>query len=399
MMNIHQPFIGKKTPEEYVLEENLKRLKNATISQRIRQRVRRKMVRLLVILAHCIFKNAPIKEKIKPTQLQRVLVLRWDLIGDMVLTTPVFNFLKSLQPSIEIDVLASKKNVGVIKGDTRISRIFILEKNISFLKTIWQMRRRNYNLVLSFIEIKPMADGLLSNLLAPKALKASAKRKARYRPFFNVCSSAGVSQAHAVDKFLAVPLAAIEAQPFEPKLSLFISESAKQSAKDFIYEKRLWQFILVNISAGSAYRQWGTSNYIEFLKTVSEQNPSLQFVILSDPNNVEPARQICAAVKSERIVVFPPQDDIQVISALIGESLCVFSPDTSIVHIASAMGRPVIALYTIMGTVPSEWLPYRVPYRAVLADGRVPISSIPVASVVEAFNDLINELLDCNRCA
>ncbi len=396
-MNKAQPFIGKKMPEEYFLEENLKQLKGDKLARRIKQRFRRKLTKVLVGIAQCLFKNQPLKTKLKPEQLRRVLVLRWDLLGDMVLTTPVFNFLKSIQPTIEIDVLASEKNVGIINGDERISKIFIFKKEWSFLKTALEIRRRRHDLVLSFIQIKSMADGLLSNFLAPKAVKASAKRKAKYRPLFNVCASVGIGEVHASEKFLAVPLAAIDAPAVEPQLSLHISQSAKQIAHDFIVKSKLERFVVVNTTAGGAHRQWGAQNYIEFLKSALEQHCALQFVMLSTSENIREVSHIEAAVKNKRLKVFPPQDDIQVVTALIAESYCVFSPDTSIVHIASAMRRPVLALYTIIATIPSEWLPYRVPYRALLADGRVPVSTIPVESVLNTFNDLISELQISDR--
>lgn len=391
-MNDAHPFIGKKTPEAYFLEENLMRFEKDSPSRRIKRRLTRKFSKLLVIAARCVFKNEPLKAKLKPDALRRVLILRWDLVGDMALTTPVFNFLKSIQPTVELDVLASEKNVGVIQGDPRLSRIFVFKKDISFLKTAMEIRRRRHDLVLSFIQIKSMMDGLLSNFLAPNAVKASAKRKAKYRPLFNACASVGIGERHSVEKFFAVPLAAIDASGAEPELSLFISDAARQTARAFIAREKLARFVVVNIMAGGAHRQWGASNYVEFLRKAAAQYPSLQFVILAAPEGKEQAERIAAEAQSERVIVFPPHPDIQVASALVSEAFCVVTPDTSIVHIASATRRPVLAFYTIIATIPSEWLPYRVPYRALLADGRVPISTIPVENALSAFRDLINEL-------
>lgn len=387
-----QRFIAKKTPEEYLLEENLKQVVEDRFSRRMKRRLSRRLTKVLIDVATCLFGSRPLEKKLSPTQLKRVLILRWDLIGDMILTTPIFNLLKSLQPSVEIDVLASEKNVGVINGDERISQVFLLGKGVSFLKTVRQIRRRRYDLVLSFIQIKSIKDVVLSNLLGQDAVKASAKRKAKYRPFFNVCAKVGIGEVHAVEKFLAVPLAAIESGKVEPVLSIHISETARQHIEHFIKREKLERCVVVNISAGGAHRQWGETNYIAFLKSAVERYSDLQFVILSDPRNIQTAETIRTALNHNRVVVFPTQSDIQVVAALIQKSFCVVSPDTSVVHLASATGRPVLGLYTIIGTVPSEWLPYRVPYRAVLADGRVPISTISVETVLDAFEDLINEL-------
>ena len=47
---------------------------------------------------------------------KNVLVLRYDRIGDMILTTPVFRELKKTYPNISISVLASKDNKDVISS-------------------------------------------------------------------------------------------------------------------------------------------------------------------------------------------------------------------------------------------------------------------------------------------
>ena len=44
---------------------------------------------------------------------KRVLILKYDRIGDMVVTTPIFRELKVAYPNISISVLASEENKDV----------------------------------------------------------------------------------------------------------------------------------------------------------------------------------------------------------------------------------------------------------------------------------------------
>ena len=46
---------------------------------------------------------------------KRVLILKYDRIGDMVVTTPIFRELKNAYPNISISVLASEENKDVIR--------------------------------------------------------------------------------------------------------------------------------------------------------------------------------------------------------------------------------------------------------------------------------------------
>ena len=63
----------------------------------------------------------------QPMQLpERILVIRSDAIGDMILTTPLFRALKTRNPSLKIWVAASAENAQVIAADPDIERNHIL---------------------------------------------------------------------------------------------------------------------------------------------------------------------------------------------------------------------------------------------------------------------------------
>ena len=53
-----------------------------------------------------------------------VLILKYDRIGDMVVSTPIFRELKIAYPNISISVLASKANKDVIKNNPYIDKIY-----------------------------------------------------------------------------------------------------------------------------------------------------------------------------------------------------------------------------------------------------------------------------------
>ena len=63
---------------------------------------------------------------------KNILFLRYDRIGDMVITTPVFRELKIFIPEIKITVLASKANQSVLTNNPYVDDVFVNHKN-SFL--------------------------------------------------------------------------------------------------------------------------------------------------------------------------------------------------------------------------------------------------------------------------
>ena len=56
---------------------------------------------------------------------KKVLILKYDRIGDMIVTTPIFRELKNAYPNCSLSVLASEENKDVIKYNPYIDNIYV----------------------------------------------------------------------------------------------------------------------------------------------------------------------------------------------------------------------------------------------------------------------------------
>ena len=69
-----------------------------------------------------LFRNQPIEGPVDPAGVRRILVLRLDRLGDMIVSTPLLRALKALLPHVTIDVFGGRKNIGVIEHDKPLVR-------------------------------------------------------------------------------------------------------------------------------------------------------------------------------------------------------------------------------------------------------------------------------------
>ena len=60
---------------------------------------------------------------------ENVLFLRYDRIGDMVITTPVFREIKLVYPHIKITVIASTANQDILTNNPYVDNIITNHKN------------------------------------------------------------------------------------------------------------------------------------------------------------------------------------------------------------------------------------------------------------------------------
>src|ERR1700722_5764943 len=89
----------------------------------------------------------------------KLLVVKRDKLGDMLLATPLLRALRERLPSSEIDVLASEYNAWVVKANPCISPVFSyprvrIGKRLSLrngavqLAQILELRRRKFDAVI-----------------------------------------------------------------------------------------------------------------------------------------------------------------------------------------------------------------------------------------------------------
>ena len=81
-----------------------------------------------------------------------ILFLRYDRIGDMVITTPVFRELKLAYPEINITVLASKANHCVLLNNPYVDRVITNHKNnlLKDLPTLLVLRKEKFDVCVEF---------------------------------------------------------------------------------------------------------------------------------------------------------------------------------------------------------------------------------------------------------
>jgi ADP-heptose:LPS heptosyltransferase len=102
------------------------------------------------------------------------------------------------------------------------------------------------------------------------------------------------------------------------------------------------------------------------------------------PGDDAAAAEILRTAKGVNVIPVETPDLKTLIAAL---SLAdrVICPDGGAMHLAAALGKPVVALF---GDSPVErWRPWGVPYRVVQPDSRK-LADLPLEPVVEAFRAL-----------
>jgi ADP-heptose:LPS heptosyltransferase len=351
-----------------------------------------------------IFRNAEKKVTIDIQSIKSILILRYDRIGDMIVTTPVFKGLKDANPLLRIGVLASRTNAEIIHHNPYVDKIHILPKH--WWQLGWEIikaRREQYDVVLNLIFNRTTSGGILSNLIAPKGIKVGQGDE-KYRFYFNSLLSLERDNQHMVrihasylEKAIGVDIASSSSSyeifidsTTHTKISLFLESNQLKPRQ--MQRSDYLPYVVFNFSASNRWTRFSLKQ-VEEMGTYLKCLTAFRTIILTDPSDHEmqkAARDLCV---SKNCLSFPEQGRATLleIAALIEGARFVISPDTSIVHFASAMCTPVLGFYTSIKDN-HEWLPYNVRYRIVTSEDGKPTSSIPIQDMIKSLQEFISTL-------
>jgi ADP-heptose:LPS heptosyltransferase len=371
-------------------------------SRRLRKRLNRRLYGGLYRAYRALFPTPPWTGHIARASLRRVLIVQHYGVGDMILTTPLFAFLKEQLPAAEIDVLASPRNAPVIAGDERVANVFVHDHSWRrWLSVLPRLRARRYDAILCGQAGKGLAEGLTASIAArATTYKISVWRPKRYHGLFTTVVRIPRSVSHTADRLLAMARYVLRLPDGIPgeagsryPIRTAADPRADAQADSFVREHGLERgFVVVNVSAHFAIRDWPPDQCAAFMALLLERHRDLAVVLTPAPGKTRPANEAAARFAGGRVVV-APELPLLALAALVRRAVAIVTPNTALVHLASACRRPVVALYAPQTRGEVElWLPLGVPYRALTSRLGGAIAEISPERVADAVDGLLREV-------
>ena len=328
-------------------------------------------------------------------QMKRVLFLRPEKIGDMIISLPVFDGLSQRFPHIKIAILGSPTNYGIIKDDPRFDEIYLYTKNVPRdIRTLMAMRRGNYDCVVDMIGNDSVTALFLSQMCAPGKPRIGVG-KVKFREYydFNYDHRLG-NTGHIIENTLKILNAFdIDSDKISGYAEPYIKEEADARARAFFEQinggNREALKIGYNLSAGSVTRVWAQEKSIELLRKISSHTDGGKIILFTIPS--ERKRALVLKEKlGDGVELVPDKLNLIEAAAVIRYLDLLISPDTSLVHIARSMKVPVVGLYSRYMKNFLLWRPYGQEKGAVVSGCDGNIFDITVDQVMETFTEVIN---------
>ncbi len=327
----------------------------------------------------------------------RVLVIRYERIGDMIMATSLIRNIATALPGGKVDVLATPSTAAVLEGNPHVGNVLMLERRSfrSYGDMMRRLRRERYTV---------MVDGRINNPLiftstpllmyagrARFRVGAGGERKPR---IYNVCVPEWNRIDHYIEgsKQLVVPFGVDpESVDWQPEIFLSDEERARaetswKEAGDLVMPREgvaraISKRLLVNLSASEPKRRWPDGKFIATLQGARARAPNMPIVVIGLPAEWESVEKVASAVAGHAVKTPQLRDAL----ALVGTADMVFTPDTSISHAASAFRKPSVVL---LKRDHKPYAPWNTPGE-VISWNEDQIHQLPHERVSDALNRLL----------
>ncbi len=284
----------------------------------------------------------------------RILVIKLRYLGDVLLTTPVFDTLRSRYPDAFIAAVVNRGTEDMLTKNPAIDKILTIERDSRLLtdfqkqfQLIKEIRNLHFDIALELTH---------SDRAAVLAWLSGARRRFAYRPRKEkrlhlkllLTDLIPVSKnLHVIEKHLEMARA-LGCSFLPTKPMLYWSPQDQSACEDILKSNGVsgnLPYVVVHPTSTAIHKVWTAEGYAALCDYLTEKKAIRTILICGkDEEEFRLNRKICDLAKC------PPLDlggklSLKQTAALLSKALLFIGIDSGPMHMAAAVGTPVLAIF------------------------------------------------------
>ena len=287
-------------------------------------------------------------DKPMPKKIEKMLIIRFSSLGDVILTTPVIGVLKTKFPQSRIFFLTKAQYGDILRNDPRIFSLMEFDprgrhKGFSgFMSLVSELRSYDFDLLVD----------LHANLRSffvrhPTKSKIKLKYNKRWLSRFLMvhCKFLKTKAIHTADSYLRV-LKKMQMNISEKNPSIFLSQDDVEFSDHFLLEQKVKKDdIIVGVHPGARWetKRWDEGKFEQACQALIDRD-NCKIMLLGDAGDEELIENISKDIPNAKLIKAVGLPTGRFMS-LIKQCNCLVTNDSGPMHIASALQVPVMAIF------------------------------------------------------
>ena len=295
--------------------------------------------------------------------MKRILIVRTDRIGDVVLSTPTITATRKAFPDAYIAVMVSRETKDIVKGNPSANEVIVYDKKIKHRGVLQTLR------FVKWLRSKKFESAIILHSTTRVSLVcflAGIPKRIGYRrgkmDFLltdKLDYKKRLGEKHEAEYSLDI-LRHIGIDARMSPLTMPLRRENEKRIDELLEENGLMEgerIILFHPGASHASKMWPCEN---FAKTADILTDKLKVrpVLVSGPDEVNIGKEVQGLMKNKPIFLCG-KTSLGDLAALLKRADLFISNDSGPVHIACAIGTPVISIFSRneKGLDPKRWGP------------------------------------------
>lgn len=288
---------------------------------------------------------------LRADDLRRVLVVRLDLLGDAVFSVPAIEALAEAFPRARVDVLALPYAEPVVRRLEAVGRVYALDVNRlrrpsgwrelgRLLRLVWLLRRQRYDLAVGLSRLMGGVFAVLSGARWRIGYRAETYWGCYNLPVAGRRYDRGQHEVdHCLDLVRALGVSVVDRRPH---LLGGRARNGRGPGPSPLPARRPYAVLVPGASNGSAKR-WPPVYWSALGDRLASER-GLEVVIAGSAAERPLAERVAAAMvgSADNRAAGTSIDEL---ATLLGGAEIVIAGDTGPLHLAAALGVPVIGIY------------------------------------------------------
>ena len=291
--------------------------------------------------------------------MQNILVIKLRYIGDVLLGTPVIRALRERFPDAQIVVAVNRGTEDILKWNPDLNEVLVVERDglIAQLRFLKEIRRRRFDCVID------LTDGDRAAILARFSgapVRIGLNEEHRWRGLlYTAVARPGPAATHRIERDLET-VRSLGIQPKSGQPVLRTSDQDDQDAARLLDEiageplsRGARPLIMFQPGARYWFKAWPAERFADLANLLTERG-DCRILIGGHEQERALVDQIAARTRSKPVVLAGRTTVLQY-AAMVKRCALFVGNDNGPMHMAAALGVPVVALFGPSN--PSEWGP------------------------------------------
>lgn len=272
---------------------------------------------------------------------RKVLFIRFQALGDVVITLPYIRDFADRHPTFKIDFLTLEENKAIPESLFFFNRVFAIgggrNNKLQYISALFQLPKlitRQYDVVVDLQNHR--LSNIIRKIIHPKAWVEFD----RYSPL-----SAGERNRQTIEK-VGLGLVSINTN---------LQTRIAEKTKDELLKSAGWdgfsKIVILNPAGFFESRNWAIESYSKFIELWKKHNPNTQFLLLGTDRILEKANTLKDKAPDSVIHLINKTNPAEAF-ALVNRASFMLTEDSGLMHMAWVQGIPTLALF---GSSRADW--------------------------------------------